>query len=185
MKDVVVVAGGNKERGLRLRKKLSIEQYDVKLCQSYKDFCATIGGESIVAILLLFPDEFGVISVLFEEDIMSCAGDNIPIVFISTSPVENNMARSRNYKADEFLIEPVSTDEIVKIINDSIASRLKSERKHILAIGDLVLNTETLIVTWRNKRLPFYPLQVRLLEFLMMKSQATDYENGIIKYRLD
>ena len=168
MKDMVVLAGGNRERGLRLRDKLAIEHYDVKLCRSSKDFCARISEESAEAILLLFPDEFGVINVLFEEDIMSRVSDNVPIVFISTSPVENNKARSCNYKADEFLIEPVSTDEIVKIINDSIASRLKSEREHILAIGDLVLNTETLIVTWRNKRLPFYPLQVHLLEFLMM-----------------
>ena len=34
-------------------------------------------------------------------------------------------------------------------------------------MGDLVLNTETLIVTWRNKKLPLHPLQVCLLEFLM------------------
>jgi DNA-binding response OmpR family regulator len=168
MKDVVVLAGGNRKRGLRLREKLAIEQYDVKLCQSSKDFCATISEESIAAIFLLFPDEFGTINFLFEDDIMSSVGDNVPIVLISTSPAENIKARSCNYKADEFLIEPVSTDEIVKIINDSIVSRLKSERKHILAIGDLVLNTETLIVTWRNKRLPLYPLQVHLLEFLMM-----------------
>jgi DNA-binding response OmpR family regulator len=168
MKDVVVLAGGNRERGLWLREKLAIEQYDVILCQSSKDFCATINEERIAAILLLFPDEFGVIDVLFEEGIMSCVGDNVPRVFISTSPLENNKARSCNYKADEFLIEPVPTDEIVKMINDSIVSRVKSERKHILAIGDLVLNTETLIVTWRNKRLPLYPLQVHLLEFLMM-----------------
>jgi DNA-binding response OmpR family regulator len=37
-----------------------------------------------------------------------------------------------------------------------------------LAIGDLVLNKETLIVTWRNKKLPLYPQQVHLLEFLML-----------------
>ena len=41
-----------------------------------------------------------------EEGIMSCVDDNVPTVFISTSPVENNKARSCNYKADEFLIEP-------------------------------------------------------------------------------
>jgi two-component system, OmpR family, response regulator len=165
---VVVLAGGNRERGLRLSEKLAIEQYDVILCQSSKEFCATINEDGIAAILFLFPDEVGVIDVLFEEGIISCVGDNVPRLFISTSPVENNKVRSYNYKADEFLIEPVSTDEIIKIINDSIVSRLKNERRHILEIGDLLLNTETLIVTWRNKRLPLYPLQVHLLQFLMM-----------------
>ena len=73
-----------------------------------------------------------------------------------------------DYQADEFLIEPISVDEIVKIIDSSIDSRLQSDKKHILTIGDLVLNNETLIVTWRNKKLPLYPQQVHLLEFLML-----------------
>jgi len=77
------------------------------------------------------------------------------------------MARSLHYQADEFLIEPISVEEIAKIIDDSIDSRLRSDREHILSIDDLVLNKETLIVTWRNKKLPLYPLQVHILEFLM------------------
>ena len=75
--------------------------------------------------------------------------------------------RSLRYKADEFLIEPISTDEIAKIIDNSIDLQLQSDKEHVLTIGDLVLNKETLIVTWRNKKLPLYPLQVHLLEFLM------------------
>jgi DNA-binding response OmpR family regulator len=168
MKDVIVLAGGNEERGFRLKNKLTAEQYCVKFCQSLKDFCATTRREKIVAVFLLFPDKFGIVDKLLCDGIIRGFNGGVPIVFISTSPVENNKARSCNYKATEFLIEPVSTDEIVKIVNDSIVLRFKSERKHILAIGDLALNTETLIVTWRDKRLPLYPLQVRLLEFLMM-----------------
>lgn len=90
------------------------------------------------------------------------------VLFISSSATENKMARSLDYQADEFLIEPISVDEIVKIIDSSIDSRLQSDKKHILTIGDLVLNNETLIVTWRNKKLPLYPQQVHLLEFLML-----------------
>ena len=37
-----------------------------------------------------------------------------------------------------------------------------------MTIGDLALNRETLTVTWRNKKLPLHPLQVQLLEFLML-----------------
>ena len=40
-----------------------------------------------------------------------------------------------------------------------------------MAIGDLVLNKETLVVTWRNKKLTLYPQQVHLLEFLMLNSR--------------
>jgi DNA-binding response OmpR family regulator len=168
MKDVVVLAGGNTERGLLLRDKLAGQKYYARFCQSLTDFRATIDEGKIAAILLLFPDEFGIINELFEKNIMSDLASETRVVFISTSSTENNKARSLRYTTDEFLIEPVSTDEITKIIDDSIGSQLQSDRKHVLTIGYLVLNKETLIVTWRNKKLPLYPLQVRLLEFLML-----------------
>jgi DNA-binding response OmpR family regulator len=168
MKDVVVLAGGNTDRGLLLRDKLAGQKYYARFCQSLTDFRATIDEGKIAAILLLFPDEFGIVNELFEKNIMSDLVSKTRVVFISTSPTENNKARSLRYEADEFLIEPVSTDEISTIIEESTDSHFQSDREHVLTIGDLALNKETLIVTWRNKKLPLYPLQVRLLEFLML-----------------
>jgi DNA-binding response OmpR family regulator len=104
----------------------------------------------------------------------------IPVVFISTSATENNMVRSLHYQANEFLIEPISVDEIAKIIDDSIDSRLQSDRKHILVIGDPVLNKETLVVTWRNKKLTLY-LQQASSWVPHAKSKASNYESGIIE----
>jgi len=171
MKDVVVLAGGNSERGLLLKDKLAAEQYCAKFCQSVTDFYSVIDQNKIAAILLLFPDEFGVVNQLLENNTMPDLANEIPVVFISTSAIENNMARALHYQADEFLIEPISVDEIGKIIDDSVNLRLRSDREHILAIGELVLNRETLIVTWRGKKLTLYPQQVHLLEFLMQNPQ--------------
>ena len=43
------------------------EQYRVKFCQSFEGFLLRrCNEEKIAAILLLFPDEFGIISKLFE-----------------------------------------------------------------------------------------------------------------------
>jgi two-component system phosphate regulon response regulator PhoB len=167
MKDVVLLAGGNSERGFSLRDRLDTGQYYVKCCHSLKDFCATISEAKIAAILLLFPDEFGIVNELCKMDIIAGLAGKTRVIFISTSSTENNTARSLRYRADEFLIEPVSTDEITKIIDDAVGSQLQRDRQHVLSIGDLALNKETLVVTWRNKKLPLYPLQVHLLEFLM------------------
>jgi two-component system phosphate regulon response regulator PhoB len=168
-KGVIVLAGGDSERSLLFRDKLASSQYNVRSCQSLTDFDATINEGRIAAILLLYPDEFGIIRELFANNIMSGLCDKIPVVLISTSSTENNRARSLHYKADEFLIEPISTDEIAKIIGDSISSRLQSDDDgHVLSIGDLILNRETLIVIWRNKKIPLYPLQVHILEYLML-----------------
>ena len=168
MKDAIVIAGGDKERGRLLSDTLAAERYCTKFCQSFTDFCSTIYQNKTATIVLLFPDEFGIVNQLFERNTIAALVQEIPVIFISTSATENNMARSFRYHADEFLIEPISVAEIAKIIDDSIDSRLQSDRKHILVIGDLVLNKETLVVTWRNKKLPLYPQQVHLLEFLML-----------------
>ena len=172
MRDVVVLAGGNRERGPLLRDKLALEQYHAVFCQSLTDFSATIKKEKIAAIFLLFPDEFGIVSELFDNDIITdFITSKTRVVFISASSAENKMARLLCRRADEFLIEPVSTNDIIKIVDDVIVSQ--KDRQHILTIGDLVLNKETLIVTWRNKKLHLYPLQVRLLEFLMNNPRRT------------
>jgi DNA-binding response OmpR family regulator len=167
-KDVIVLAGGDSERALLLRDKLASDRYDISSCQTLADFSAAINQERIAAMLLLYPDEFGIVSTLFDRNIMSGLFGKMTVVFISTSSAENNRARSLHYKADEFLIEPISTDEIVKIIDDSICSRLQSDDSHILSIGELTLNRETLVVTYRNTKIPLYPLQVRILEYLML-----------------
>lgn len=168
MKDVVVVAGGNSERGLLLRDKLVTGQRCVRLCQSSNDFYAAVNGEKILVILLLFPDELEIVSKLLHGDAIYSLDWKVPLVLISTSPAENDRVRSSHYKADEFLIEPVSPGEIAKIIDDAIELQLQGEREHILTAGDITLNKETLVVTWRNKTIPLYPLQVHLLEFLIL-----------------
>jgi DNA-binding response OmpR family regulator len=172
-KDVIVLAGGDSERSLLLRDKLASSQNNIRSCQSLADFGATINEGKIAAILLLYPDEFGIIRELFASNIMAGLGNKVPVVLISTSSAENNRARSLHYKADEFLIEPISTDEIAKIIGDSIGSRLQSDDGHVLSIGELILNRETLIVTWRSKTIPLYPLQVHILEYLMLNPGRT------------
>jgi DNA-binding response OmpR family regulator len=165
MKDVIVLGGGDSERGLLLKDKLASDQYNISSCQSLADFGATINKERIAAIILLYPDEFGIVSELFDNNLTSCIVGKASVVFISISPTENNRLRSLDYKADEFLIEPISTDELTKIIDDSIGSRLQSGGSHVLSVGDLRLNIETLIVTWRNQKFHFTQSKCMFLSF--------------------
>jgi DNA-binding response OmpR family regulator len=166
MKDVVVLAGGNSERSLLITDKLAAEKYYAISCQSLTEFRLSINAKNLAAIILLFPDEFGMIKELCNNNMLPSFADGVPVIFISTSSEQNNRARL-SYKADEFLIEPISISEVVKLIDDSIEYRLQMEPEHILAAGGLVLNRETLTVTLRNKKLPLHPLQVYILEFMM------------------
>jgi hypothetical protein len=68
---------------------------------------ATINEGELAVVILLFPDEFGIINELIKTNMMAGLAGKTRVVFISTSPTENNTARSLHYTADEFLIEPV------------------------------------------------------------------------------
>ena len=177
MSRVVILAGGDGKRGPILRRKLRSCQYRVKYCQTLSNFYAAISHEKVATIILLFPDKFGIIDELFSKITPHSVTADLPVIFISSSSTENNIVRSLAYKADEFLIEPVLTKEIAKLIDHTADLPLEysrerqaspdNEAEHLLIIGNLILNKETLIVSWRNRNLPLYPLQVHVLEFLM------------------
>ena len=123
---------------------------------------------STKSIFILYHDESKTINALFNGKIITGLIGKVPIVFISSSPAENNHARSLHYKADELLIEPVSSHEIRKTINNLGSFIQKCDRPN-LVVGDLVLDRTSLTVTLRiNAELPLFPIQVRILELLML-----------------
>ena len=71
MKDAIVVAGGNSARRFQLSNNLDSDQYKVNICQSPEEFHITCGEAKIVAFLLLYPDESGIIGKLFDRNVMS------------------------------------------------------------------------------------------------------------------
>ena len=173
MKDVIIVVGGDSERRIQLANKLNCEQHNVIVCQSSEVFNTRISEDKIIAVLLLYPDEFGVIDELFDSNVISGLFGTVPVVLISSSPAENNRARSLHYGADEFLIEPIASKEIFNIIYVLNRSSLQNNSHKILAIGDLALHRASLTVTLRHMKLPLHPLQVRILEFLMRNPGRT------------
>ena len=168
MKDAIVVAGGNSARRFQLSNNFGPDKYHVIICQSLGEFNVTCGQEKLVAILLLYPDEFGIIGELFDRNVTPKFIGKIPVVFISSSSTENNHACSLYPNADEFLIEPVSPREVAEFMNELSGSAVTNDRRHVLTIGDLVLDRTSLTVTLRNVKLPLFPLQARILEFLML-----------------
>ena len=168
MTDAIVVAGGDSVRRSKFGSELRVEQYEIRLCRSLEDFSKTLSERNVTVILLLYPDTGGFIDCLFASEIIIQISGIIPLVLISSSPLENNLARSIGYKADEFLIEPVSNLEIANLIHTSLSSNKRKGDAEILKIGDLVLDRTSLAVTLRTVTLPLHPIQVRILELLML-----------------
>ncbi len=168
MKDVVIVIGGDSEGRFQLRNDFDREQFNVTICNSSAEFITTVKEEKVIAILLFYPGASGTVGELYNNNVISKLIGKVPVVFISSSAAENNRARGLNYKADEFLIEPISFGELLNIINGTVRSSLANGSRQVLAIGDLVLDRVSLTATLRSNKLPLHPIQLRILEFLML-----------------
>ena len=165
MKGVIIVAGGTSKRIFELTTNFNDEQYRVKVCWSQDEFIAAYSEGAISSILLLYPDERRTIATIFESIVRST--DRHPsVIFVSSTPEDNNILRTLDYEADEFLIEPISTSAVVQIIDGLSVGR--HDRSRVLSIGDLTLDRTSLTVTLRDARLRLQPIPVRILEFLML-----------------
>ena len=169
MTDAIVVAGGDSVRRFQLSSSLESEQYKITICQSLGDFRKAIAENDINAIIILFPAESEVIDEFFGSEIISEVVGIIPLILISSSLTKHELARLSHYRADEFLIEPISQLEIINLINTaSLRSKAKKCSRNTLKIGDLALDRTSLFATLRTVRLPLHPIQVRILELLML-----------------
>ena len=127
-----------------------------------------MSGQKVVTLILLYPDSCGIVEEICNRQLTSSYRDQGRIIFISSNSTENGRARSLQYQADEFLIEPISTIELLYIIDQAARSPVSNEDGRVLTIGDLVLNRTSLTVSLRNIKLRLFPVQVRILEFLMI-----------------
>ena len=177
MKDVIIIAGGDSERKLQLKDKLKSTRYNIAVCESPEVFKRIIDEGNVVSVFLLYPDELGLVDGLVNTGVMSSLNGVITTLLISSSPLENSFARSLGYRADEFLIEPIADAELLEIINAvPLSLPVDASNPDVLVIGDLALHRVSATVTLRSARLPLPPLQVRILEFLMLKSCPCVYE---------
>ena len=166
MQDIIVVAGGNSKRNLELASKFDQERYQVRICQSSESFSNTINEDNVIVVLLLYPDESDLIKEIFACDMIKGDSFLASIIFVSSSSVDNERLRSLRYRADEFLIEPVSARDILEIL-DGLSVR-QGDRHKSLTIGDITLDRTSLTVSLRSVKLRLHPIQVRVLEFLML-----------------
>ena len=165
MKGRIIVTGGDAKRRRELLKPLEDGGYSPLICDALSEFLANVESTPPVALLLLYPDPNEVVPAIFAE----CAAliAETITVLLSASRLDNERARSKAYKADEFLIEPISPAELIATIDLSLNEATGIKRRGILKVGDLALDRESLAVTLRGQPLPLEPVHARLLEFLM------------------
>ncbi len=168
MKGSIIVAGGDAERKLLIKSSLEPHGFATKLCQSLDEFSAEIQEIDIIAVLMLCPDEDEIIEKCYNKAKDDIAIDEIPIITISLTRRDNEYVRSICSKANEFLIEPISSIDLITIIEQAVDASLLKPPHAVLSFGDLELDRISLKVTLRNIVLSIDPIPARILEFLML-----------------
>jgi two-component system phosphate regulon response regulator PhoB len=167
MKGRVVLAGGDAGRRFELLKILREGGYAPSGCDTLLAFRTQLESDPPIAMLLLYPDQGDVVDAIFAQN-ADLITRSVTLI-LSESATANERARSRKYKADEFLIEPISPGELVAALDLNLKEASPIKRRGVLKVGDLELDRDKLVVALREQPLMLHPVHVRVLEFLMCR----------------
>jgi two-component system KDP operon response regulator KdpE len=148
---------------------VSLEEHDfsLKVCGSQKEgmsYVVTFNPDLILLDLGL-PDGDGKI---FVEKIREFS--NIPIIIVSARNAEQEIVDSLNLGADDYVVKPFFTGELVARINSALRHAAKKESNPLLKVGALELDLEKREFRLENVPLHLTPLEFSLLKFFIQNS---------------
>lgn len=106
---------------------------------------------------------------------------NMPILILSARGQSDDKILGLNLGADDYLAKPFDPLEVVARVNSGIrrfyrlsGKQPEDEQSHILKVGDLELDTQTLILKKRDKEVLLTPMEYKILA-MFMKNPGTIY----------
>ncbi len=92
---------------------------------------------------------------------------DIPVIMLTARGVAGDRVRGLESGADDYIIKPFSTRELLARIK-AILRRVNLEgAQNIVAVEDLVLNSETYRVTIKDENIEVSPMEFKLLHFFI------------------
>jgi len=95
---------------------------------------------------------------------------NIPIIIVSARNSEQEIVDSLNLGADDYVVKPFFTGELVARINSAFRHVAKKESMPLLKVSTLELDLEKREFRQNNVPLHLTPLEFNLLKFFMQNS---------------
>lgn len=104
---------------------------------------------------------------------------NIPILILSARDKSNDKILGLNLGADDYMAKPFDPLEIVARVNSNLrrfyqlnAEKPKRGETYILKVGDLSLDTQTLVLKKKGEEVLLTPMEYKILALLMKKPGA-------------
>ena len=90
---------------------------------------------------------------------------NIPIIFLTANDEENIIVSSLNEGAEDYITKPFSIKELLVRVNKII---LRTKKSSIIKVKDLTFDFDKLILTKNNKPLDLTPLELKIINLLVV-----------------
>ena len=167
--------------------------------ENYRVFCAEDGKEALefleqesidMAILdIMMPGMDG-----YELTKQIRKRSNMPILILSAKTQSCDKIRGLNLGADDYMTKPFDPLEVVARVNSALRRfyHLNGEpesknENHILKVGDLVLDTQTLALKKRDEEVFLTPMEYKILALFMKNpgmifTKVQIYENTCGEY---
>lgn len=156
----------------------------LKLYLENEGYCVFCAGNGVEALKILEREDIS-LAVL---DIMMPRMDgyeltrriretsNIPILILSARDKSNDKILGLNLGADDYMAKPFDPLEIVARVNSNLrrfyqlnTEKPKREESYILKVGDLSLDTQTLVLKKKGEEVLLTPMEYKILALLMKK----------------
>ena len=156
----------------------------LKLYLENEGYCVFWAGNGVEALKILEREDIS-LAVL---DIMMPRMDgyeltrriretsNIPILILSARDKSNDKILGLNLGADDYMAKPFDPLEIVARVNSNLrrfyqlnTEKPKREESYILNVGDLSLDTQTLVLKKKGEEVLLTPMEYKILALLMKK----------------
>ena len=162
MKRVLVIDDEIHIRRL-LRISLGKKEYDVFEAENGVDGIQEVqkARPDIILLDLNLPDRDG-LSVLQEIRTWS----SIPIVILSVRNTEEDMVTLLNSGADDYLVKPFNTEELIARMNVALRHQRPDLKETTFKTGDLTIDFENRTVSVREREINVTPTEYSILSFL-------------------
>jgi DNA-binding response OmpR family regulator len=157
---------------------LEFEKYSVSVAFDGEDGLhkALDGNYALIILDLNLPklDGLKVCSNLREQN------SNVPILMLTARTGQKNIVEGLNSGADDYLTKPFDL-EVLSARVSALLRRVSETKKPIITLNNIIINTNSHIVTWDKQVISLAPKEYALLEFLARNKGVVKDRSEIIE----
>jgi len=90
----------------------------------------------------------------------------VPVIFLTGDPSEESVVEGLNLGADDFIVKPVSLNELVARINNKISSKKDTIPVSEITFEDFILHTEIQMAEIGEKKIQLTPIEFKIIHLL-------------------